>query len=274
LRPAGQDPRLLNRSTEEPNRATGEENRSLKKYPQSAAGSAQRKPPAFEELKQLIDEEQSNRLNPMDGYNKPPPRPREGFGPQLRSQFDDINEYFSGPKWHDDRAFVESAESRGLTPPIGPWIDPKRKATRFSEQGEAVRRPEPAPPPPPPPQTVLRAKNIRFLSMNRLDVLFDRPAQFADLEALVEIQSVAKILRENPNTRVKIRASVGADSSKELALFDRDTIEAIKKKRAEAVSKQLEAQGIDPARISTGSGKDGVGAANRIVEFVFDPPVR
>ena len=60
MRPAGQDHKLLlNKSAAkgQPNRATGVENKSLRKYPGVAPEFERRKPPSFEELKQSIDED-------------------------------------------------------------------------------------------------------------------------------------------------------------------------------------------------------------------------
>jgi hypothetical protein len=284
LRPAEQDHKLLlNKSTEkeQPNRATEAENKSLKKYSGVTPGFERRKPPSVEELKQLIDEEQSNRLNWMDGYTGTPPKPREGFGLQLRPQHDDINEYITGPKWHDPkirhkRPFVESAESR---PPqlLGPQLEGKPKPkpkVQYREEGEWVRRPEPPPPPPPPAEKlppVFKAKNIRFEKMTKLDMRRGTPAKFAGPESLDEINDVAKFLRENPSKQVEIRASVGLDWVGQHFPPGPAFIKFVMKKRAEAVSKQLEARGIDPSRMHTGFGKVGAGADDRIVEFVFDP---
>lgn len=268
-------------------RATGEEHRSLRTHRGNASDSEQHKPPAFEELQRLIGEEQSNRLNPMDGYHKPPPKPREGFGLQLRSQFDDINEYFVPPQWHDQRApaeadtqhdprFAESAEARGLTPPLGPWVGRKRKpSVGFPDEGKVVRRPEPprSQPPPEAERKVFKAK-IRFRAYRRWDLWRDKPAEFADIEeARKDINYVAKILHDHPAARVKIRASVGAEFSLAFFTLTRSEIERIKKKRGDAVRQQLEAQGTDPSRIEFESGSDGVGPENRLVEFVFDQPV-
>jgi hypothetical protein len=276
LRPAGQDHKmLLNKSTE--NRATGAENKSLNKYSGVAPGFERRKPPSFEELKRDIDEEQSNRLNWMDGYTGIPPKPREGFSLRLRPQHDDINEYFTGPEWYDpnirhERPFVESAESR---PPLKPQIvrNPKPKPkVRYREVGEPVRRPEPPPPPPAEKLPPVYKANIRFQSMGEVDIAQGTPAKIADSHSLDEINVVAKFLRENPKKQVEIRASVGFDWVARLFPPTPAIIKFVMIKRAEAVSKLLEAQGIDPSRMHTGLGKIGTGADDRIVEFVFDPP--
>jgi hypothetical protein len=283
LRPAGQDHKLLlNKSTakEQPNRATGVENKSLKKYPGVAPEFERRKPPSFEELKEAIDEEQSNRLNWMDGYTGSPPKPREGFGLQLRPQHDDINEYFTGPKWHDPNIrnkhpFVESAASR---PPqlLGPQMEHKREV-QYRKEGEWVRRPEPPPPlpkklPAPAQELPLFRAKIRFESMNELDLRRGTPAKFAGREFLDELNRAAKFLRENPRRRVEIRASVGLDWLGQLFPPSRDVIEGVMTKRAEAVIKQLEVRGIDPSRMQTGFGKVGTGEDDRIVDFVSAPP--
>jgi hypothetical protein len=278
LRPAGQDHKLLlNKSTakEQPNRATGVENKSLKKYPGVATEFERRKPPSFEELKRSIDEEQSNRLNWMDGYTGNPPKPREGFGLQLRPQHDDINEYFTGPKWHDPnirykRPFVEIAESPHFPDPQ--IVRNPKRTWLYHEEGERVLRPEPPPPPPPRPvETVFRAK-IRFESMSDLDLRRGTPAKFAGREFMDELNYAAKFLRENPRRRVEIRASVGLNWVGQRFPPSREVIEGVMTKRAEAVIKQLEVRGIDPSRMQTGFGKVGTGEDDRIVDFVSDPP--
>src|SRR5689334_14793151 len=117
---------------EQPNRANERPNKSLNWL--------------FDEAKRRIDEEESNRLTPLDGYTKPPPRPREGSGVKLRPQHHDINEYFTGPKWYDsntrhERPFVESAETKPSPPP---QIERKPKPkVLHRDQGKKVSRPEP-----------------------------------------------------------------------------------------------------------------------------------
>jgi hypothetical protein len=269
LRPARQDHKLLsNRSTEKENRSTGQENKSLNR------------PLSFEDIKKHIDEEESNRLVPLDGYTKPPQRPREEFGLQLRPQHDDINEYFTGPKWHDPNirhkhTFVEEWESRPL-PPAWSGRKPKPKPkVKYREEGEKVSRDRPPPPSRSPdhkkPEPEFVAKNIRFNYMDDPQIIAGTPAKFADPTALVEINDIAKYLQKNPNKQVKIRASVGLDWWTRFVGVEPDVIKYVMRKRAEAVSKQLEAFGIDPARISTEYGK--VGSENdRIVEFEFSDP--
>src|SRR5438094_536769 len=77
LRPVITDPRMQNRGTEkeEPDRAIGEQNRSVKSPTRILPPSDRGKSISFEELKKGIDEEEANRLNPMDGYSAVPPRP-------------------------------------------------------------------------------------------------------------------------------------------------------------------------------------------------------
>jgi hypothetical protein len=282
LRPARQDPRALNRLTEKPKRATGTENKALRKYSDIPPLAERLKPPPFEQQKKEIDEEEKDRLTPLDGYNKPLlPEPREGFGLKLQPRPDDINKYFKGPEYRYDRPFLETAESRGLTPPIGPWGVP---GVQHREEGETVRRKKPKPKPkplaptpedhrvegpPPHKEETFKAHNIRFKVMNRLNM--GKPAEFADPQALDEIDGVAKYLRENPDKQVEIRASVGWDSRapRFLIPFAPDP-NKIMEKRAEAVSRRLEAQGIDPARIRIRhDGKVGEGEDDRVVEFIF-----
>jgi hypothetical protein len=267
---------MLNRGTEkkEPNRALGERNRSV-------TSPARVPPPSdpgklisldIKELIKSIDEEEANRLNSMDGYSAIPPRPREGFGLQLRPQHDDINEYFTGPKWLDRRTrrFVETAESRPVTP-LGPYIDRKPKPkVLFREEGEWVRRPEPPPKLPPRPPPVYTAKNIRFEGYGKLDSWLNRPMKFADPDFLPEIGKVATILRDNPTLHVKVRASVGrdpGDPSKPDPAFVREVME----KRGKAVGNALETMGIDRRRVHIEQGDIGTGDPYRKVDFIFVP---
>jgi hypothetical protein len=282
LRPARQDPRALNRLTETPNRATGTENKALRKYSDIPPLADRLKPPPFEEQKKEIDEEKSNLLTPLDGYNKPLlPKPREGFGLKLRPRPDDINKYFTGPEY-----FLETDESRGLTPPIGPWGVPEGETVRRPEKPKPKPKPKPRPKPkplaptpedhrvegpPPHKEETFKAHNIWFKVMNRLNM--GKPAEFADPQALDEIDGVAKYLRENPDKQVEIRASVGLDwwAPRFLAPFAPDP-DKIMEKRGEAVSKRLKAQRIDPTRIRISHGKIGEGEDDRVVEFIFSDP--
>lgn len=260
-------------------KSTGQENKALKNNspPAASIGVSRPKLPSFEDIKQQIDEEEANRLNWMDGYTGAPPRPREGFGLQLRPQHDagDINEYFTGPKWHDPniRPFVESAE-RGLTPRLGPWIERKPKPkVLYREEGEAVQRAEPPPPPPPPstpPPKVFTAKNIRFKLYSLLDCMQDNPAEFDGPESLEEVRHVGKILQEHPNQHVQIRASAGLEGPAKL--FGPDCQNKAMDKRGEAVSEELEKMGIERARIQIKRGKVGTGTEDRKVEFEFFEP--
>jgi hypothetical protein len=281
LRPAGQNHKLLqNKSTDQPNRATGTQNKLLRKNSDAAPRVERPKAPSFEELKKLIDEEQANRLNEMDGYNKTPPRPREGFGLQLRPQHDDINEYFTGPKWLD--RFVESAELRP-PPPIGPQIDRKPKPkVRYREEGEWVGRSEPPPPPPlpPPPRkkdTIFTAKKIAFRATFDLS---GKDTEFANPDFLPEIQHVVKNLQRDADQHVEISAFVGPSwalvnfygwpvgRTPEVLEFYGHVMDA----RNDKVGKLLEALGIDAARIHYRRGEAGVGGEFIKVEFRFFVP--
>jgi hypothetical protein len=271
LRPARQDPKALNRSTEKPNRATGAENRALKKNSDIPPLAERLKVPPFEEQMKEIDEEESNLLNPLDGYVKPPARPRKGFGLKLRPQHEDINEYFTGPKWHDDRPSLETAESRGLTPPIGPWIE---RPVRHREVGEELRRPEPPKPPPPSPTTppqIFTAKNLLFKRFTRMDDWLGKPPEFAGPDAMIEIRHVREILRQHPDLYVDIRASVGLDPYSPF-VPNAEWTNKVMEGRGNAVSKALEDMGIDPARMQIAHGDVGTGEANRKVEFRFFAP--
>jgi hypothetical protein len=223
----------------------------------------------LEEILKGIDEEQANRLNQMDGYSKVPPRPRKGTGLQLRPQHDDINEYFTGPKWLDrtTRPFVESAESRIEL--LGPYTvrKPKPKVL-FREEGEWIRRREP--PPAPPPTDVFTARKIRFNGYSKFDRLLNRPQTFADRDFLPEIEKVAKHLREKPTLHVKIRASVGRDPG-DTSKLDLAFVGEVMEGRGKAVANVLETMGIDRSRIHIEQGDIGRGDPFRKVDFVFVP---
>lgn len=272
--------KLLNRSTEQekPERAAGDKNRLTRARPDFGPTRERIAPPAVDELKRQIDEEESNRLNVFDGYNPTPPRPREGFGLQLRPQHNDINEYFTGPKWDDPRGiqrsppYLEVVETRPIRIPPPAII---KKPKPYREIGEKVVRPQPKPAAPKVPPK-FSAKNILFHAYDYEEWVNGGPAKFRGNDYLRDIQRVADILRDNPNVKVRIRASVASDGrfmlSKITEKNRQDWIKGTMIRRGQAVANHLNARGIDPKRISTELGYVGSEDEDRKVEFIFDAP--
>lgn len=297
LKPAQQDHRMVsNRSISPSQRGVGRNDET----PQQRSGTNTRpEAPSAKDLMDQIKEEEKNRLNRMDGYFKTPPRPRDGYGLQLRSQHDDINEYITGPKWLD--RYVESAESQAR-PPLEPQIEPDKPlhreirakmeaSTRTLKQQEAPRSKQTKTPPartpkqqeaPLPKQTktlpdhkpekferIFKAKKIRFKKMSYWDVWFGAKAEFADNSSSEEIDEVADYLRENPAITVRVRASVGMTVR---VLSGEDFIKAVMVARSKAVIDKLKDKGIDPSRMRPEFGTVGMGPEDRIVEFKFELP--
>ena len=271
--------KLLNRSTEreKPERAAGEKNRLASARLDIGPTRQRMAPPAVDELIREIDEEESNRLNVMDGYSPRPPRPREGFGLQLRPQHDDINEIFTGPKWYDPRGirrsppYLEVVESRPIPPPT--IIKKPKREVRSQEVGDKVDRPT-LKRVTPEPDRVFKAKKIRFKGYWPQDWAANRPAEFLDRTFIDDIEKVAKRLRDDPDVKVRVRANV-SEASKPWFYTEEDMknwMLATMQRRGEAIEKQLWARGIDPKRIATELGSVGKSDDDRNVEFFFDVP--
>lgn len=172
----------------------------------------------------------------------------------------------------EKKSWIEIAQSRSLTPPVGPWrIDKAPKQTPdlwWFEEGASVQRPSPAAPWALEPEVFITNK-IRFKPNRPCD---DNPiAQFADPDYLIEIKQVAEFLRRHPDRHVELRASIGYDFEWQLH-FCKENAFKIMDARAEAVAKVLEAYGIDRARIQTARGTIAVGEEHRTVEFLYFVP--
>ena len=166
--------------------------------------------------------------------------------------------------------FLESAESRSVTP-LGPWIERKAAKVRAFEQGEKVSRPPPPPLPAPKEPRVYTTDKIRFEKYSRWDCWRDNPAEFVDPKAAsLEISRIAKILKDDPSLHVEIRASVGTYGPR--SLLPAGCLDKAMAKRNELVSKRLEAVGINRARIHTEPGEILKGEEGWKVDFkIFVP---
>ena len=280
----GSDPRLLNRGTVKatPNKAT--ENRSVPSRPIPPL-SERLKGPSAEEVKQLLDElreEDLDRLKPQDGYNPIPPRPHDGPGLRLRPQYDDINEYFTGPKWLDPntRPFLETAESTLDSPPY----TVSNPELQYREEGRKIYRrkpkkkpttpaPQPKPAPPPPPPFVFPPKTVRFKSYTLPKWPLNYPHEIVGGDSLIAIAEVAIALQKHPDKHVRLTASVGADVDVVVSLLPSAFINYIKDGRNNVVEGILRASGVDKSRIHLVRGVTGEGDPYKRVQMtIIDPP--
>jgi hypothetical protein len=246
--------KLLNRATEKqgPERATGDRNRSSRARPDPGPTRQRIAPPAGDELRRQDDQDESNRLNVFDGYSPRPPRPREGFGLQLRPRHPDngLMEIIDGPAWDDPRG-VEPSPQPG-----------------YRDIGEKVDSP--------PPRKVFKARNIFFHPYTLDKALKGAPARFRGRSHLGEIQRIADYLRDNPGVKVRIKASVagGPYTPVVSALTEEFWQQLTMMQRGQAVAELLKSMRIDSSRISVEMGDVGRGAAARKVEFILDEPAQ
>lgn len=116
--------------------------------------------------------------------------------------------------------------------------------------------------------SIRRSRNILTATF-KSNLLFDFNSFILKPGAYAEIERVARVLNQYPQTRISVEGHTDASGSAEYNM-------KLSQKRAEAVSNALIQRGIDPIRIQTmGFGKSqpisGSAAANRRVEIKIVP---